>query len=1145
MKIQFVMGGAGSGKSHFLYTTILEEAEKNLSKKYFFIVPEQGNLQVQRELVKLSRKKSLMNVDVLSFMRLAHRTFEEEGVDNKLVLEDTGKSMVVRKLLNKLGKEFLYFKKAGKKSGFTEEMKSIVTEFMQYSVEEESLETLIADESLSPVIKAKLHDIKLLYSAFKDFKKEKYIVAEKLMDLLSETIDASALYNEAVFVFDGFTGFTPTQFHVIRSLMKKAHRLFFSFTMDRDTFLEEKTADFKLFYLSKTMVLKLTKLAEENRVEMMPPIFVKPHRDKGAISKIEADIFRMKRVETYEDREDEVSIYALKSPKEEAELVLMKLWELVKEKGYRFREIAIVSGDLDEYGEVLYDVLTKGGVPAFLDQKKTIFDNPLIEFVRASLLVVEDNFSYEAIMRYLRSGLSGIWKSRTDRFENYILAKGIKGGKKYASKYFGKEEGCEEIDYIRKKIYQVFYPLGKALKSKKKNIKEKTMALYTFLKAHRVEEKLYGMYKSFEEKGETLQAKEYAKCYEMVIGVFEKMVELLGEEVFDAEEFAKILEAGFLEGKAGFIPSGLDRVTIGDIKRTRFSGIKALFFVGVNDGKVPKTISKKGIFTDKEREKLGKLMELAPSLRERAFTELFYLYMLFSLPTERLILSYSSTGMDGKALRPSYIVEKIRTLFKDKKIHYLSEEKRIFIEDLRRDKGLRRLLPILREGRAPEEEDLALMRYYLAKGDDFLPKLLSGCKAKPIGKRLDEALALQLYGDSKGSITRLENFVECPFSHFLTHGLSLKEREAFELKSFQLGTIYHEVLERFSKKVIAEGKSFGQVSEVEKKAWIAESMRETVEDGYEVMLSSGKNRYKLSKIQRIVEKTVWALCHQLEEGGFSPTFFEEAFLSEQMKGRIDRIDTALSDFLPNGLRLSESEKAEDKKYLKVEYARIIDYKSGKKSFDINDTYYGLDLQLIAYIRHMKNLLKSKPGHENHLIIPTGAYYYQIEDPIRKKGEGEEAFLKELRLDGLTVDLPFALHLTDEKLVDFKEEKLSIKPSATSDVIYAGTKKEGVFSKNSAVYPKEDLNSLVTYSKEKMKEIRADILRGEIQPSPYKMGEKRGCDYCRYESICRFKTGLTGYKYRIFKTLSEEEIFEKIREKNGETVDDGAEGSHKS
>lgn len=1147
MKIRYILGGTGYGKSYYLYQNVIKEAEKDLSKKYYFIVPDQVNLQVQRELVKKSSRGCIMNVDVLSFLRLAHRTFDEEGVKEKLVLEDTGKNMVVRKLLNKLAPEFKYFKKVSKKSGFTEEMKSLITELMQYRMEEGDIDSLLDRKDLSPVIKAKLHDTKLIYSAFQEYKKDKYIVAEKLLDLLADVLMNSELYRDAIFVFDGFTGFTPTQFAVITSLMRKARGLYFSFTIDKETYYEKETPDYKLFHLSKKMILKLNEVADRVGAEILSPVFVPAYKDKGAIGTIEERIFRFQRKKALEDGKNQVSVTMAKNPKEEIEIVLMKILSLVRDEGYRYREIGVVTGDMEEYGEKLYALLRRREVPAFLDRKKNIIGNPFVEFIRASLLVVEENFSYEAVMRYLRSGFSGIRKSGVDIFENFILAKGIKGKKRYSASFLKKDQlekkseiekaEIETVEYIRKKIYSHFSPLHKVIKSKKKNVKEKTLALYQFIKLHRAEEKLYVMSQKFKKEGEELLSKEYSKCYEIVMDILEKMVELLGDEIFDTEDFSKVLEAGFLEGKAGLLPSGLDEVMIGDIKRTRFSGIKVLFILGLNEGKIPKTQSKKGILTDREREKLLSVVELAPTAREKAFMELFYLYMMFSLPSEKLILSYSVNGTDGKRQRPSYLVDKVLSLFEKKRVDKLSENTEL-IQALRKDGGRGKILSVLREGKIEDRRVLGLIRYYSKEKSSLFLDLMRGLTERPIGERLDRELALKLYGELKGSITRLECFTICPFSHFLSYGLRLEERKEFELQSFQLGNIYHEILERFSKKAVKGFGGFCKLTDSDRKKLLEESLKETVDEAYEIFSSSERNQYRLKTIRRIADKTVWALIEQVKAGDFLPTYFEEGFLSEKMRGRIDRIDTALSDSLPDGSLLSLSEKF--KGFSQVEYARVIDYKSGKKDFDMNDTYYGLDFQLIAYLRHLSALLRGKPGHEKNLILPAGAYYYRIEDPVRKKGEGENSFLKELRLNGLTIESPVPLYLADHQLCDKAEDKISFSPSKKSNVIKVETKKDGELSATSAVYSIEETEDLMKHSENLMKEKRKEILSGEVRPRPYKMEDRTGCDFCKYESICRFGAKLPGYSYRKLPKLSKTEIFNRIRGNDGKKMDEGTE-----
>lgn len=1149
MSIRYIIGGTGSGKSYYSYKKILEEAELHKKKSFYFIVPEQSNMQVQRELVKMSRKSCIMNVDVLSFLRLAHRVFDEVGKKERLILEDIGKSMVVRKLLNTLSDDFLYFKKAATKAGFTEEMKSILTELMQYNVGSESLKEMEMAEGLSSVIKAKLHDTRLILEGFQDYKKEKYIVAEKILDELSEVLRKTDYLKDAVFVFDGFTGFTPTQLKVIEVLMLKGKELNFVFTMDEETYNKPKVEDYDLFYLSKTMMKKINEIAIKKSCEIRSPILINPYQDRGAIARLEERIFRLKSFQKVEDKEEQISIIPCKSPKEEAEFVLSEILKLVKKEGYRYQEIAVVTGDMQEYGETLYHCLKKGRVPCFLDAKKGIIDNPFLEFIRASLMVVEDNFSYESVTRYLKSGFSRIWKSRIDRFENYILERGIRGKKRYEKPFTAEEvlekkserEKKEErvIEIVRAEIMRKFLPLVEGFRKKKKTAGEKTLLLYEFIKKHRAEETLFLMSRKFEKDGQTLLSKEYEKCYEIVMGIFEKLVELLGDEFFSTEDYAKILEAGFLEGRAGFIPTGLDNVVIGDMKRTRLSGVRALFLVGVNEGKIPKTIAKKGLLTEKEREKISTIVEIAPTAREKAFLELFYSYMMLSMPKEKLFLSYSTNSVDGKMIRPSYMIEKVISLFEKKEKRKIGEEKE-FITELRKDEGFSLLLEELRGKKTLSEKGLALVRYHEKYGQKkkyFM--LMEGYHAKPVGSKLEERLAKELYGEVKGSITRLEKFSICPYAHFMDYGLKLKERAVFAFRSLDYGTVFHEILERFSSRVIREGRSFVSLKEEERMRFLEDSIAETLHYGFSILDANSRNRYKLERIKRLSDRTTWALTRQVQVGGFLPYLFEEQFISEKMRGRIDRIDSAISEVLPGGSKLGG--KKTDGVYEKVEYARVIDYKSGKKEFDLNEVYYGLDLQLVTYLSQALKLLKKKEGHEKHLMIPAGAFYYTIEDPTRARGEGEDAFLKALRLSGFSMEEPEVLKLMDENLAG--EDGFA--PSVKSNVIKVSTKKDGSLGKGSAVYSKEKIEDLMEYSNWTVKEIREKIKAGEIRPKPYQMGEEEGCKYCNYDGICRFKTGMKGYEFRTLEKLEEDEIFQRIREKYGKKMDEGTDGGHRT
>lgn len=1134
MAVQYIIGGTGQGKSELCFKTIVEQAEKNLEKNYFVIVPEQFTLQTQRELVRLSKNKAIMNIDVLSFMRLAYRIFEELNIKERLILEDTGKNMVVRKLLFSLKKELKFYKNAVGKQGFTEDIKSLLSELMQYGITPDKLSE-IKGQAVSKVLASKLHDIGLIYREFNNYKKEKYISAEQILEVLAEEVGNSKLLENAVICFDGYTGFTPTQLKVIDLIMLKAEHIFFTLTISKKDYYGGDDEKFRLFHMSRDTIKRINKLAIERGVKIEEPLIADFDNKVRELSHLEQHIFRYP-LEVITPENEAVNITLCKNPKEEAERLVSIILSLVRDEGFRYKDIAIVASDLEEYGEFVADALSEKGLPCFLDSKKTISDNPFVEYIKSSISVIEDRFSYDAVMRYLRSGFCNIDTTDIDIFENYILAKGVKGYKRY-SKSFLREEATEEekiADSVRNRLLDDFTPLYGIFKSKKAKTADLVKALYEFIAVSGSEQKLLEFSEDFEAEGRSVVAKEYAGCYKIVMSVFEKMYELLGDEKLSIEEFRTILESGFSEGKAGFIPQGQDQIVVGDVERSRLKDVKVLFCLGFNDGKMPKGAKTRGIITDAEKEKLAGInIELAPTAREKAFREQFYVYMLFSKPANKLYVSYSSSDMEGKPLKPSYFLERLRQVFKDESIEDRADG--ISLKDeIRKDGGMELILQAIRRKDIKDEAVVALIKYYEGHPSDKYNKIIGGILSKAHGNKLEEEIAKNLYGELKGSVTRLELFSSCAYAHFIRHGLGLKERKEFELRPMDMGNVLHEALERFARKIIENGESFTSISENGKGKILAESLEETFKYGDDIFNSSARNKYQIERLKRITKRAVWAVLSQLKAGRFVPSGIEEEFVTKGFKGRIDRIDSVLSDYLPDGRLLTENKEYSN--FKKAEYIRVIDYKSGNKVLDLDRAFYGLDLQLFTYLNYVRKELGKKLQHQNNLIIPSGAYYFHVDDPVIDFGKGEEDILKEMRLEGITLDGSYHIGLIDGEMADGKE----LKAQADSKVIKLKTKKDGEPSSITRLYSSEEIHRLTDNAEFEIEKYKNKILEGEISPKPYSLGKDKGCTYCEYRGLCGFDLKLPDYNYNRLRPIEKDKFFNELKDKlegsNGKKVD---------
>lgn len=1117
MSIQFVFGNSGSGKSTYLYNQVLEQAKANPNKNFLIIVPEQFTMQTQRELVRLQSAHAIMNVDVLSFARLAYRVFDELGKESLMVLEETGKNLVLRKVaewergnLRMLGSNM-------NKMGYIGEVKSFISELAQYNITPDALQEFLLCPQISESLKRKLEDILVLYKGFRSFLEGRFITSEEILGLLMEVAEESEILRDSVIVFDEFTGFTPIQNNLIECLMGVAEKIVVSLTIDAGEDFYQCKGVHELFAMSKKTVASLLKMAQQSHIEMEEPVILTSgRRYEGApqLAFMEQNLFRAGN-RCYPGDVDAICMSVHKNPREELRYVASTIAGLVRREGYRYKDIAVVTGDVNLYSNYVSEIFGMYDIPYFVDQTRTILFHPLVEFVRAVLEVAECNFSYESMFRFLRCDLCGYQAEEEDILENFILAKGIRGYKKWNSEWYdSREDKAEEmavLNGIRLDIMSHLDDFYKTLTKGEASVRTITVALYELLVGFKVEEQLKKKETAYTEAGDLVKAKEYAQIYRILIDLLDKVVALLGDEDISIKEYADILDAGFDAAKVAIIPPGNDKVTLGDIERTRLQHVKVLFFVGVNDGVVPKAENAGGIISQFEREMLEELqLELAPGAREKVFIQKFYLYLNMTKPSERLYVTYAKVNAEGKALRRSYLIATLLKLFPKLTVTEVAEgvtEEQIFTPE----SGMEYLLSGLAEENKTEYWN-ALAHWYLADShfSAEVKSLLEASYHRYSEEPIQKAVAGALYGEVlENSVTRLERFAACAFAHYLQYGLGLKERELLQFASVDMGNIYHNALEHFSKAVKAAGYNWKNLSDELVEELVDVAMHRTVE-GYQDMalFEDVRNHYLLNRMKRTLHCAVWALVRQVKCGQFVPSEFEVAFsgtsdletirfqLTEEermrLKGRIDRIDTYETD---------------DKVYV-----RIIDYKSGNTSFSLLNLYHGLQLQLVVYMNAAMEIVAKK--HPDKEIEPAGIFYYQVKHPM-VDGDGSEseeelknAIFEELKLNGLVNENATIYRAMDEHF------------TGSSKVIPVGEKADGSLKATSKVASTADFLTMGQFVKAKIEESGKRILDGEVGMKPYRLDKQTGCDYCPYKAVCGFDSRLPGYEYRQLETFDD-------------------------
>lgn len=1124
MSLHFILGASGSGKSHDLYENIIKRSIRHPEMTYLILAPEQFTMQTQKELVDMHPSGGILNIDVLSFQRLAYRVLDQLGADRRQILEETGKSLALQKVAQENQRKLTYLGGQMKKQGYVQEIKSLISEFMQYGVSIEQLEQLIeAVGEKKKVTARKLQDISLLYEAFRQYLEDKLIPAEEVLDVLCQCISRWEKIRSCEIVLDGFTGFTPVQNKLLEKLLDLCPHVWVTVTLGEGEDPHGKIAEHQLFAMSKKMIASLCRMARRQKVEI-EELRVSASgqwrfKEAPALHFLEQEIFRFRR-KVYPDPVEEIRIFTAQDPKEEMEETCRRILRLVREKSFRYGDIAVITGDLACYGSYARQVMEEMEIPYFLDEKHTIWMNPYIECLRAAVDLVRCDYTYESVFRYLRCGMSDLQPEEVDMLENYVLALGIRGFKRWGERWIRLYRGMpgediEIINQLRQRFLDEVEAFTLCCKEKPRTVESLTRALYAFGVKNRAQEKLKLRELLFQERGNRAMEKEYAQIYGIVMGLMEKMIHILGPEPVTVAEYQKLLEAGLTEAKVALIPPSGDQVLVGDMERTRLKDVKALFFVGVSDQTIPKNKKSGGILSEQERmifQEEG--LELSPSRREAMYIQKFYLYLNMTKPSQYLTLSYSRADGEGKVCGPAYLIESLRRLFPA-----------LIMEDASRQREYECLLehpsdgiPLAIQGLADlakgreDEKWRELFHWYRCQPayEKMAGQLVEAAFYQAPTERIGKSVARVLYGDaSHFSPTRLEQYAACAFAHYVKYGLGLKDRVYYEFRAMDLGNVMHEALELYAEHLRKERISWTELTEEDQRELIEECVDQAVADyGSAILHSSARNGYMVTRMKRILRRTVWALKEQMLRGEFTPAGFEVDFPG----GRIDRMDLC-----------EDGEKV---------YVKIIDYKTGNTHFDLTSLYYGLQLQLVAYLNGAMELEKARrPGKR---VEPAGIFYYNIQDPLIPGEAGEAAairekkILKELRMNGLVSD----------------QKEILEKLDATGETIPVSYKKDGTLSKTSSVASGEQFGQMMEFAKRKMEQLSGEILEGAADINPYELGNKQACAWCAYRAVCGFDEGIGGYAHQRLRPLSQEECWKAIKEEceDGHELDAGTKTS---
>jgi ATP-dependent helicase/nuclease subunit B len=1157
MSVRLIIGRAGSGKTTYCLNEIKSELMASPDgEPIIYLVPDQMTFLSEYRLISSDALKGMIRAQVFSFTRLAWRVLQETGGISRQHLTNVGLNMLIRKLVEDKKDSLKIFHQAADKNGFIEQVERMLTEFKRYCVHPEELKAKregFVENNQNKVLQDKLHDLELIYQSFEETLQGKYLDSEDYFRLLAEKAASSSYLKNAQIYIDGFDSFTPQEYGIISALMRNCKRVTITLTLD-EPYWQSSPDELHLFRMSGETCQTIYEIAQAEGISIEPlqrMVEQKRWQDDGLLH-LETN-FDTRPAVKYNAKAN-IHIGQAVNRRAEVEGIARKIKELVRTKEIeRYRDIAVLIRNGHEYQEVLQTVFDDYDIPFFIDQKRTMLHHPLIELMRSTIEILHSNWRYEPVFRAVKTELlfplkenNTYLRQQADQLENFCLAYGIQGhhwtkkdrwvyrkikGIEYESAVQTDEERRMEqgLNEIRLKITAPILRLSRRL-AKAVKVREYCEALFLFLEELDIPAKLEEWKHTEDEKGNLLKAREHDQAWDAIIDLLDEFVEILGDEKLTVKQFASVLDAGLETLRFSIVPPSLDQVLVADLEKSRLSEIQAAFVIGLNEGVFPAKFADDGILADNDREQLllnG--LKIGPSSRIKLLDEQYLAYKAFTLPSKILFLTYPLANQEGKGLIPSPFINRIKELFPQHIEHFFVSDLQELSEKQQLEYAVNRktTLSYLTSQLQLKSRKYPIFDFWWDIYRDYLEntkwrpatiKVLSSLFYSNQTMPISNELTNELYGEEiQASVSRMELFHSCPFSHFAKYGLGLKERQVFRLEAPDIGELFHAALKYISDTILKENKSWKDMSQVdcEKLSSLAmESLAPRLQN--EILLSSNRHHYIKRKLQQIISRASFVLSEHARASGFAPIGLELGFgptgdlppLQFELKngrkmslvGRIDRVDQA---------------EKQDEIYL-----RVVDYKSSAKDVHLQEVYYGLALQMLTYldiiITHSSKLVEAN-------AIPAGVLYFHVHNPIvhSKKiltlEQVEAELYKKFKMNGLMIADSGVLKLMDDDI-----------DKANSPIISAGINKDGSISKGSKVATKDEFNLLRGFVRDKYIATGNELVDGNVAISPYKLKDKTACTFCSYKPICHFDPAIEANGYRVLAPQSREQVLEGMK-----------------
>lgn len=1122
MSLRIIYGKSGTGKSSYIFSEVKEKI--NEGKKIYIITPEQYSFTAEKKLLETFSNKSVINAEVLTFNRMAYRVASEVGGTATTHISNSGKAMLIYNIL--CGKKSK-LKFLGKSDENIELIIDQITEFKQHGVTVEDLNKM-KEETQDNYLKLKIQDMIQVYEEFQKKIENQYIDENDALTNLANQLPEVKIFDNTLIYIDEFVGFTKQEYEIIKQLANAANQV--TISVCTDTIEEATSPDGDVFYPNKLTISRLQDMAKEEKISIDKPVYLENNKrfKNKELQHLEENMYAVP-YKQYTEKPENITMFLANNQYSEIENVAINILKLVKDKGYRYKDIAVITKSLEVYSNLAKVIFEKYQIPVFIDEKKDLNQNIIVKYLLSILEIFAKNWSYESVLNYVKTGFLDISKQEVFKLENYCQKWGIKNSKWYKSEWNFKDEdntNKEEIQRlreIRKLIVNPLLELKEQLKGAN-NVKNITLNLYNFLIKNEIDKKFEEKIEELREFGQTEVATQYETSWKIIMGVLDEIVLVFGEDKVSFDKYMQILKTGLSNSDLGKIPGTQDQVIIGDVDRSRSHKVLAIFIIGLNDGMFPTVHKNEGFFNDEDRQYLKQNgVELARNTLESLYEDNFNIYKAFTTAEEKLFLSYASSNSEGKTLRGSILISKIKKIFPEleENSDIIEKSSEILIENTTFDELLNKLGEYRDTGEI-EEKWVEVYNYY-KNNVEWKYKLEQAMQALTYTnqpEKISRNNISKMYGDTlKTSVSKLEQYQACHFAYYLKYGLKLSEKDNFKIKPIDTGTFMHNVIDTFFTQIREKMLNVKELSDDQIQELVDEIIDEKLGLNQNfIFTSSPKYKALSNRLKKVVKRSMKYIVESLKNSQFDVLGNEVEFKegkqykpivmklengqNVEITGKIDRIDIAKLD--------------NDK------YVRIIDYKSSAKNIDLNQVYAGLQLQLITY-------LDAVCKEED--LLPAGVLYFNLIDPVIKSKKSltdeeiEDKIRKQFKMQGLI--------LADVDVVKMMDTNLE---SGASDVIPAYIGKDGTLSNTrSSSVNRKQFEYLQKYTTNIIKQISNEILSGNININPYynTKNKKTPCEYCAYKSICNFNASDCTNEYNYINNAEKQAVLEMMKEQTEE------------